>query len=122
MTISYSGLYVRLAPRKEWSFLALSAREAALKGLGAFRRNGAWPEAFLNNLINKEGLSEQDAALASRLCCSAGSTTLSAVPSIKAIADASIAETMIHLPAGLPNETVAMFYKVIIGTFITKLQ
>lgn len=48
--------------------MAVNAREAALKALGAFRRNGAWPEAYLNNLIIKEGLTERDAALASRLC------------------------------------------------------
>jgi hypothetical protein len=60
--------------------------------------------------------------LASRLCCNAGNTTLSAVPSINAMAEASIAETIIHLPAGLPNETVAIFNKVVFGTFITKLQ
>jgi len=48
--------------------MALSAREAALKTLGAFRKNGAWSDAFLNNIIKKEGLSPRDAALASRLC------------------------------------------------------
>lgn len=48
--------------------MAFDAREAAFKALGAFRRNGAWPEAFLNNLIKSEGLNELDAALATRLC------------------------------------------------------
>jgi hypothetical protein len=37
-----------------------------------------------------------------------GKTTLSAVPSIKAIAEAIIAEIMIHLPAALERETVAI--------------
>lgn len=48
--------------------MAQSAREAALKTLGAFRKNGAWSDAFLNNFIKKEGLPPRDAALASRLC------------------------------------------------------
>ncbi len=48
--------------------MAMDAREAAIKALGAFRRKGAWPEAFLNNIIKSEGLSEPDAALATRLC------------------------------------------------------
>jgi 16S rRNA (cytosine967-C5)-methyltransferase len=48
--------------------MALTAREAALKTLGAFRKNGAWSDVFLNNIIKKEGLTARDAALASRIC------------------------------------------------------
>ncbi len=48
--------------------MALSAREAAFKAISAFRKNGAWSDAFLNNVINKENLQPRDAALASRLC------------------------------------------------------
>ncbi len=48
--------------------MASNAREAALKAVGAFRRSGAWPEDLLNSIIVKEGLSDLDAALASRLC------------------------------------------------------
>ncbi len=48
--------------------MASNAREAALRAIGAFRRNGAWPEDILNGIITKEGLSDLDSALASRLC------------------------------------------------------
>jgi len=48
--------------------MALSAREAALKTLGAFRKSGAWSDVYLDNIIKKEGLDARDAALASRIC------------------------------------------------------
>jgi hypothetical protein len=43
-----------------------------------------------------------------RLFCKAGSTTFRAVLSINAIDEARMVETITHLPAGLPSETVAM--------------
>ena len=48
--------------------MALSAREAALRTLGAFRKNGAWSDVCLDNIIKKEGLDAREAALASRIC------------------------------------------------------
>ena len=46
----------------------VTAREAALLSLAAGRKNGAWPEAYLDNLIKRENLDRRDAALAYRLC------------------------------------------------------
>lgn len=46
----------------------MTAREAALKALGAFRRSGAWSSLFLKNLIEKEGIDKRDAALAANIC------------------------------------------------------
>ena len=40
--------------------------------------------------------------------CKDGSATFKAVPSIKAIADAKMVDVMIHLPALLFNDTVAI--------------
>lgn len=48
--------------------MALSAREAALRTLGAFRKSGAWSDVYLDSIIKKEGLDARDAALASRIC------------------------------------------------------
>ncbi len=48
--------------------MAISAREAAFKAISAFRKNGAWSDAFLNNVIKKENMPLREAALASRLC------------------------------------------------------
>ena len=44
----------------------LNARDAALKALVACRRNGAWSDGALKELL--KGLDRRDAALASRLC------------------------------------------------------
>ena len=44
----------------------LNARDAALKALVACRRNGAWSDSALKELL--KGLDRRDAALASRLC------------------------------------------------------
>lgn len=44
----------------------MTARDAALRALVAYRRSGAWPEAALKELL--AGLDRRDAALASRLC------------------------------------------------------
>ena len=46
----------------------ISAREAALKALAAYRRSGAWSSLFLKNLTAKEGLERRDSALASNIC------------------------------------------------------
>lgn len=45
----------------------MTARQAALKALAACRKSGAWPETFLNNIIEKEGMDSREAALASRI-------------------------------------------------------
>ncbi|MBR5093649.1 MAG: 16S rRNA (cytosine(967)-C(5))-methyltransferase RsmB [Oscillospiraceae bacterium] len=46
----------------------MTAREVALKALIACRRQGAWSDGALKEGIAKAGLSDRDAALASRLC------------------------------------------------------
>lgn len=46
----------------------VTPREAALMAIAAGRKNKAWPDAFLDNIIKKENLSGRDAALAYRLC------------------------------------------------------
>lgn len=45
----------------------MTARQAALKALSACRKSGAWPEAFLNNIIASEAMDSREAALASRM-------------------------------------------------------
>ena len=42
------------------------ARDAALRALIAFRRDGAWPESALKDALR--GMDRRDAALATRLC------------------------------------------------------
>lgn len=45
----------------------LGAREAAFKALAAYRKNGAWSEIFLDNLAEKEEISQRDMALAENI-------------------------------------------------------
>lgn len=45
----------------------MSARRAAVKALGAWRREGAWSGLYLDSLIKKEKLAGREAALAQRL-------------------------------------------------------
>lgn len=47
--------------------MVISAREAALKALAAYRKNGAWTDAALNTILLKGNIDERDAALASRI-------------------------------------------------------
>ena len=42
------------------------ARDAALRALIAFRRDGAWPESALKDALR--GMDRREAALATRLC------------------------------------------------------
>lgn len=46
----------------------MGARETALNGLIACRKEGAWPNAVLKDLIRRDRLDSRDAALATRLC------------------------------------------------------
>ena len=46
----------------------MTAREAALKALGAYRRSGSWSSLFLKNLFEKEKMDKRDAALAVNIC------------------------------------------------------
>ena len=46
----------------------MSARKTALKALIACRRQGAWSDGALKELLAQDRLSERDAALATRLC------------------------------------------------------
>ena len=46
----------------------MTGREAALKALAAGRRNGAWSEVFLKNLMRDEGLSVRESHLAYSIC------------------------------------------------------
>jgi len=48
--------------------MAIGAREAAVKALSLCRKNGAWSEAALGNIIKKENMERREAALASKLC------------------------------------------------------
>lgn len=43
-------------------------REAALKALSSFRKNGAWSQQTLDSVIKREGLDSREAALASAIC------------------------------------------------------
>ena len=43
------------------------AREAALDALAACRRNGAWIDGALKQVLKRDGLSGRDAAFASRI-------------------------------------------------------
>ena len=36
--------------------MAVSAREAAVTALGAYRRSGAWSDAYLNGVFKKENM------------------------------------------------------------------
>ena len=45
----------------------MTAREIALKGLEAFRRDGAWPDYVLTALCDRQGVAQRDASLAWRL-------------------------------------------------------
>lgn len=47
--------------------MVISAREAALKALAAYRKNGAWTDAALNAVLLRGNIDERDAALASRI-------------------------------------------------------
>jgi len=47
--------------------MAVSAREAAVTALGAYRRSGAWSDAYLNGVFKKENMDARDKALATRL-------------------------------------------------------
>lgn len=49
--------------------VTVTSREAALSALAAWRKNGAWPEAYLNSLVRREGMERRDAALTYRLVC-----------------------------------------------------
>lgn len=46
----------------------MTAREASLKALGAYRRSGSWSSLFLKNLFEKEKMDKRDAALAVNIC------------------------------------------------------
>lgn len=46
----------------------MGARETALNGLMACRKEGAWPNAVLKEYIRRDRLDSRDAALAARLC------------------------------------------------------
>ena len=46
----------------------MGARETALHGLMACRKNGAWSNAVLKEYIVRDRLDPRDAALATRLC------------------------------------------------------
>ena len=46
----------------------MGARETALRGLMACRKNGAWSNAVLKEYIQRDRLDPRDAALATRLC------------------------------------------------------
>lgn len=48
--------------------MKMGARETALNGLIACRKEGAWPNAVLKELIRRDRLDSRDAALATRLC------------------------------------------------------
>lgn len=43
-------------------------REAALKVIASFRKNGAWSEQTLDSIIKRENLDRREAALASAIC------------------------------------------------------
>lgn len=45
----------------------VTPREAALLAIAAGRKSKAWPDAFLDNIVKKEGLDKRDAALAYRM-------------------------------------------------------
>lgn len=45
----------------------MTAREAALKALGACRKSGAWSETFLRNYFDREEMDNREAALASKI-------------------------------------------------------
>ena len=45
----------------------MTARMIAFKALGAFRRDGTWPQEALNTLLRKASLSPRDAALATQI-------------------------------------------------------
>jgi 16S rRNA (cytosine967-C5)-methyltransferase len=47
---------------------AVTGREAAVKALAAFEKNGAWSDAYLDGLIKNESMDRREAALAARLC------------------------------------------------------
>ena len=47
--------------------MAISARSGVLRTLTAYRKNGAWSDAYLNNLINDEGYDRRDAALVTNI-------------------------------------------------------
>ncbi len=49
--------------------MPISAREAAVTALGAYRRSGAWSDAYLNGVFKKENMDARDKALATRLSC-----------------------------------------------------
>ncbi len=46
----------------------MTAREAALSALAANRRSGAWSDAYLNAVYEKENMDGRERALATRLC------------------------------------------------------
>ena len=45
-----------------------NSRETVLSALVAMRRNGAWSDGVLKDLIKRDGLDSRDAALATRIC------------------------------------------------------
>ena len=45
-----------------------NSRETVLSALVAMRRNGAWSDGVLKDLIKRDGLDPRDAALATRIC------------------------------------------------------
>ena len=47
--------------------MAVSAREAAVTALGAYRRSSAWSDAYLNGVFKKENMDARAKALATRL-------------------------------------------------------
>lgn len=47
--------------------MVTSAREAALKALASYRKNGAWSDAALNTVLRRADIDEREAALASRI-------------------------------------------------------
>jgi len=49
--------------------MPMGAREAAVHAMGAYRRAGAWSDAYLNGLFKKENMDARERALATRLCC-----------------------------------------------------
>lgn len=48
--------------------MAHSARETALSVLAAYRKNGAWSDNVLKDLIKRDALDTRDAALAAQIC------------------------------------------------------
>jgi len=55
---------------REWIglFMGMDSRQAALNTLIAYRRDGAWSEAYLKKLVRANEMSKRDASLAANIC------------------------------------------------------